>query len=129
VDQGRTAVVGADDRVAEFLSGMLVRAGFDAPQRSNAVRVAAIGAHAPDVLMIDFDHLRNDRLESLRQLRFVLPECTIVVLTSTLQVTWAKKCHLAGANGVLAAAGSEPELLEGLQHAMLTGCYTDTLVR
>jgi len=88
-------------------------------------KISEINAHAPDVLMIDLDHLPGDCLESVRQLRFVLPECTIAVLTSTFETRWAKRCHAAGACGVLPGGGSEAQILIGLQQALLTGAYTD----
>jgi DNA-binding NarL/FixJ family response regulator len=121
----KSAVLSYDGRIAESLSYVLIRCGFDWPHIWREINVSQIGAHAPDVLMIDFDHLRSDCLESVRQLRFVLPECTITVLSSTFETTWARRCHVAGACGVLPSGGSESRLLVGVQQALLTGSFTD----
>ncbi len=87
--------------------------------------VAALGRLAPDVLIADVDHLEVDPLEALRQLRFVLPECIIVVYTAGVASSWGRACHLAGATCVLSKESSEPQLTTGLRHAFQSGCFTD----
>ncbi|HLY02828.1 MAG TPA: hypothetical protein VKR56_10095 [Candidatus Cybelea sp.] len=87
--------------------------------------VAALGKLAPDVLVADVDRLEVDPLEALRQLRFVLPECVIVVYTAGVGSTWGRECHLAGASCVLSKQSSELQLTAGLRHAFQTGCFTD----
>ncbi|MGA8575521.1 MAG: hypothetical protein WB609_07535 [Candidatus Cybelea sp.] len=87
--------------------------------------VAALRKLAPDVLIADIDRQRVDPLEMLRQLRFVLPECVIVVFTGSIGPTWARACHLAGASCVLSKESRKPLLISGLRHAIKTGCYTD----
>lgn len=87
--------------------------------------VAALGKLAPDLLVADIDRLKVDPLETLRQLRFVLPECVIVVYTAAVESSWGRECHLAGASCVLSKASTESELIDGLQRALETGCFTD----
>jgi DNA-binding NarL/FixJ family response regulator len=80
---------------------------------------------APDVLIADLDGLQVDPLETLRQVRFVLPDCVIVVYTAVTKPTWGRACHLAGANCLLSKESRESELITGLRSAIQSGCYTD----
>lgn len=87
--------------------------------------VAALRKLAPDLLIADIDRQKIDPLEMLRQLRFVLPECVIVVYTGSVGRVWARACHLAGASCVLSKESRKPVLVSGLKHAIRTGCFTD----
>jgi DNA-binding NarL/FixJ family response regulator len=87
--------------------------------------VAALGKLAPDVLVADIDRLEIDPLEMLRQLRFVLPECLIVVYSGITKPSWGRACHLAGASCLLSKEAHEKQLIFGLQLAVRTGCFTD----
>ncbi len=87
--------------------------------------VATLGKLAPDILIADIDQQKVDSLEMLRQLRFVLPECVIVVYTGAGRRAWARACHLAGASCVLSKESREPLLVSGLQYAIQSGCFTD----
>ena len=80
---------------------------------------------APDILIADIDALEIDPIEVLRQLRFVLPDCVLVVYTGIGETAWARTCHLAGANGLLSKKSKEGDLAYGLQLAMRIGSYTD----
>jgi len=87
--------------------------------------IAAFGKLAPDGLIADVDRQDVDQRELLRQLRFVLPECVIVVYTGGVRGGWGRDCHLAGASCVLSKESREALLVSGLQRAMRTGCFTD----
>jgi len=87
--------------------------------------VAALGKLAPGVLIVDIDRLDVDPLEMLRRLRFVLPECVIVVYSGAVKRSWGRACHLAGASCVLSKDSHERLLISGLRHAIQTGCFTD----
>jgi DNA-binding NarL/FixJ family response regulator len=87
--------------------------------------VSELGKLAPDILIVDIDRLEIDPLEVLRRLRFVVPECVIVVYTGTMQHSWSRACHLAGANCVLSKESPESQLSVGLRSAIWGGCYTD----
>jgi DNA-binding NarL/FixJ family response regulator len=123
--QKKSAVVSGDRNATEVLSRVLRRAGFDAPICSLTVSVSALARYAPHVVMIDFDHLCGDQLESVRQIRFVLPNCAIAVVSSNFKSEWARTCHFAGASGVISGSGTSIHMTAGLQRATLTGCYTD----
>jgi hypothetical protein len=49
------------------------------------LNVAELGELKPDFLACDVDDLASDQLEFLRQVRFVLPQCIIVVSTDKLE--------------------------------------------
>jgi DNA-binding NarL/FixJ family response regulator len=89
------------------------------------VDVAALGKLAPDVLIADIDRQEVDALELLRQLRFVLPECVIVIYTGAASRAWGRACHLAGASCLLSKESREIQLTSGLRRAIETGCFTD----
>ena len=89
------------------------------------IDVVALGKLAPDVLVADVDWQEVDALEQLRQLRFVLPECVIVVYTGAAKPAWGRACHLAGASCVLSKESPEAVLVSGLRRAIETGCFTD----
>jgi len=93
------------------------------------VDVVALRAISPDLLICDLDALEVDPLETLRQLRFVLPGCIIAVYTQNTKRSWGLSCHSAGANGVLSKSSSETELAVGLKLAMSEGCFTDPRLR
>jgi DNA-binding NarL/FixJ family response regulator len=87
--------------------------------------VVALRSLAPETLVVDIDALKVDPLEMLRQLRFVLPDCVIVVYTATIESSWGRACHLAGASCVLPKEAHESQLISGLKRAIRTGCFTD----
>jgi DNA-binding NarL/FixJ family response regulator len=87
--------------------------------------VAGLAKLAPDVLIADIDLLEVDSLELIRQLRFVLPECVIVVYTAIVKPSWGRACHLAGASCVLSKKSHESQIVSGLRRAIRTGCFTD----
>src|SRR5579883_483330 len=125
MEHNRCAVLSRDKDVANLYSRVLLEAGYDCRQRSSDVRVTNLRAYAPRVLMIDVDDMRADKLESIRQLRFVLPDCAITVVSSNLQGSWAMQCHMAGANGVLSSGSGARRMIAGLKSAVRTGCFTD----
>jgi DNA-binding NarL/FixJ family response regulator len=125
MEHTRCAVLSEDKSVSNLLSDVLLKAGYDRAWCSQELGVAKLGSYSPRVLMVDFDHLVNDKLETIRQLRFVLPECSIAVVSSDLNRSWARQCHMAGANGVLSGSGDASRMLAGLLRAVRTGCYTD----
>jgi len=101
-----------------------MRSGFDGPQNFERLAIAKIAGHTPRAILVDFDHLQSDQMECIRQLRFVLPDCTIVVVSSDLHRAWAAQCHRAGATAVL--SGSDvPRMAAGLNLTVQSGCYTD----
>jgi DNA-binding NarL/FixJ family response regulator len=118
-------LAGVDPKDIPLLAAALRGAGE--PDLTIAARldVAALRQVAPDVLIADIDGLEVDRLEMLRQLRFVLPECIIVIYTDQTESSWGRACHLAGANCLLSKEAHESQLKTGLRSAIRTGCFTD----
>jgi DNA-binding NarL/FixJ family response regulator len=89
------------------------------------INVTALGRAAPQLLVLDIDGLETDPIEMLRMTRFVLPQCSIAVYTLTLQLDWARSCHIAGANCLLSKRAGELDIITGLRSALATGCFTD----
>jgi DNA-binding NarL/FixJ family response regulator len=117
------AAVDPDD--VQMLGRALKGAGETGYALVALLEVAALGRLAPGVLLADVDHLEVDPLEALRQLRFVLPDCIIVVYTAGVGSSWGRACHLAGASCVLSKKSSELQLTTGLRLAFQNGCFTD----
>ncbi|MDQ2993057.1 MAG: hypothetical protein M3R30_09610 [Candidatus Eremiobacteraeota bacterium] len=108
-----------------MLIAVLERAGLAMSPSVASLDVVELGKLAPDVLVADLDALTVDPLERLRQLRFVLPSCIIVVYTANNTRAWGVEYHLAGANAVLSKASTEAELAAGVRSALQRGCFTD----
>jgi len=87
--------------------------------------VVALGKLKPELLVVDIDAVETDKLEMLRQIRFVLPGCVIIVFTADTERTWGLACHVAGANGMLAKDSDAKVIAEGVRGAVVNGCYTD----
>lgn len=114
-----------DPKHIPLLGAALIGAGEPGLTIVAHLDVAALGRLSPDVLIADIDRLDVDPLEMLRQMRFVLPECVIVVYSGSVKRSWSRACHLAGASCVLSKESRESQLVFGLQHAMQSGCFTD----
>jgi DNA-binding NarL/FixJ family response regulator len=117
-----------DPKDIPLLSAALKGAGEPGLTVVAHLDVAELAKLAPDVLIADVDRQAVDPLELLRQLRFVLPECVIVVYTEAVERSWGRACHLAGASCVLSKESRKPLLVSGLQHAIQSGCFTDPRV-
>ena len=115
-----------DPEVILLLGAALKGAGESGHTIVARLDVGALGKLAPNVLIADIDRLEVDPLEALRQLRFVLPECLIVVYTAGVEPSWGRACHLAGASCVLSKKSPESQLTAGLRRALHTGCFTDS---
>jgi DNA-binding NarL/FixJ family response regulator len=114
-----------DPEDIQLLSAALKGAGESALSILARLDVAELGRLRPDVLIADVDHLDVDPLEALRQIRFVLPECTIAVYTAKTTSIWGRACHLAGVSCLLSKASCKSELVIGLRSAIRIGCFTD----
>jgi DNA-binding NarL/FixJ family response regulator len=114
-----------DSKDVPLLSFALKGAGEPALTIVAHLVVPELGKLSPDVLVADIDRVQVDALEMLRQLRFVLPNCAIVVYTSLMESSWGRACHLAGANGVLSKDSDASQLADGLRRTIRVGCFTD----
>ena len=108
-----------------LLSAALKGAGERPVAAVARLNVGELSKVKPDVLIVDIDNLQSDSFEMVRQIRFVLPDCTLIVFTDSKKLEWGRKCHLAGANGVLSKESNESQLASGLYHAIESGCFTD----
>lgn len=122
----RTCCLAALDPQDIPLLGAALKSAGESPLTVVArLDVTELGKLAPDVLVVDLDKAKTDRLELLRQLRFVLPECVMIVYTADPKPGWARSCHLAGANALLSKLSDESQLANGLRLGIRGGCFTD----
>ena len=121
----RCCLAGVDSDAVPYLTTVLSGAGLGTLAGITTMNVSKVAENAPTVIVCDVDALNVDKLERLRQLRFVLPESIIAVYTGQLEEPWAASCHLAGASCVLSKASSRTELSLGIRAAIRSGCYTD----
>jgi len=118
-------LAGVDPNDVPLLGAALKSAGEPGLAIVAPLGVAELRKLAPGLLVADVDRLAVDQLELLRQIRFVLPDCVIVVYTAVAKLSWARACHLAGATCVLSKESPQSQIASGLRHAMRSGCYTD----
>ena len=118
-------LAGIDRTKVPAFGSALQMAGVLARPVTARLDVTELGRLAPNLLVCDVDHLKVDALELLRQVRFVLPECLIVVYTDVMKSTWGVSCHLAGVNCMLSKDADERTLAHGLRNTLHSGCYTD----
>jgi DNA-binding NarL/FixJ family response regulator len=114
-----------DSEGTELLGAALRGAGESALAVIAPLDVVGLAKLAPGILIADVDRLEVDPLEMLRRLRFVLPDCIIVVYTAMREESWVRDCHLAGANCLLCKDSGEDELISGLRQVIRSGCWTD----
>jgi DNA-binding NarL/FixJ family response regulator len=118
-------LAGIDSSMVPLLSNVLKAAGELPLATLTRLDVAELRRVAPDLLVCDVDGIAVDPLELLRQVRFVLPDSLIAVYTGVMKRTWGVACHFAGANCLLSKDSTVAQLAEGLESALLSGCYTD----
>src|ERR1700684_3538403 len=94
-------LAGVDTAAVEMFGAVLRAVGLRAAATLMPLDVVQLHAAAPELLVCDLDGLDVDPLELLRQIRFVLPNCTIAVFTGIMDRRWGAACHLAGANCLL----------------------------
>jgi DNA-binding NarL/FixJ family response regulator len=117
-------LAGIDRSAAPIFARILAANGFAAPVHAR-LDVRVLGLLGPSVLICDLDGLAIDALEFLRQVRFVLPDCTIAVSTGVTERAWGVACHLAGANALLAKDAGEAATAAGIRAVLASGCFTD----
>jgi DNA-binding NarL/FixJ family response regulator len=110
---------------ALLFTEVLKKAGAPMGVVAARVNVPEIGKLAPAVLVCDLDALTTDPLEMLRQLRFVLADCVVIVYTTSDRREFGLEAHKAGANGVLSKESTIDELARGLRASLRSGCFTD----
>jgi DNA-binding NarL/FixJ family response regulator len=123
----RSCIAGNRASRIPLLTASLASSGYPDPVICPRINVTELGRSAPDLLVLDVDDIEVDPLELIRRTRFVLPGCTIVVYSGLLRQSWAKSCHLAGANCVLSKWSNAAQLVAGLSQALSSGSFTDPM--
>jgi DNA-binding NarL/FixJ family response regulator len=118
-------LAGIDEDKVAMLSAVLRDAGTRSPVLVMGLNVTELSKAALALVLCDIDGLTIDSLETLRRLRFRLPDCVIAVYTKDTKRAWGLACHLAGANCLLSKDATEAELCDGLRDALQSGCFTD----
>ncbi len=118
-------MAGIEEKATATLVVALREAGIRDPATTARLNVTVLGKLKPELIVCDIDDLNVDPLETLRQLRFVLPKCLIAVFTGLETEGWGLACHLAGANCLLSKKSTRTELVVGLRDTLIHGCYTD----
>jgi DNA-binding NarL/FixJ family response regulator len=121
----KCCLAGIDRSLIPMFSGVFLGAGAPTLLSLARLNVAELNEMRPTLLVCDVDGVDVDALELLRRIRFVLPECLIVVYTSVIEHGWSIKCHLAGVNAMLSKDSNERLLAEGIRSVLRSGCYTD----
>jgi DNA-binding NarL/FixJ family response regulator len=117
------AGIGADQTA--ILLDALGAAASNLPADLATFNVAELGRLSPELLVCDMDDQGNAGFEKIRQIRFVLPACLIIVFTNSLKSSWAVAAHLAGANAIVSKRATLEELIVGIKTTVSSGCYTD----
>jgi len=118
-------LAGIDVAARRRLSSILRTAGETTMPVVEPIDVRSLSRLQPDLLLVDLDDLIVDRLETLRQLRFVLPNCVIAVISADESRSWALGAHIAGANAMLSTHASDAAIAAGVKNAVMSGCFTD----
>jgi DNA-binding NarL/FixJ family response regulator len=121
----KCCLAGIDRSLIPMFTGVFIAAGVPTLLSAARLDVVELCALRPNLLVCDVDAVEVEPLELLRQLRFVLPECLIVLFTDLMLRSWSIECHLAGVNAMLSKDSSERHLADGVRSVMRSGCYTD----
>ncbi len=121
----RSCLAGIVPAAVPSLTSALAGAGCQLPLVAERVNVTRLGISRPDLLVVDIDALDVDPIETLRMVRFVLPNCIIAVYTNRRNLSWVRECHIAGANCVLSKESDRAALNFGLKRTLRLGCFTD----
>jgi hypothetical protein len=124
-ERGNAYLVGPAPITERLFGHILRREGYSGLYPTASLSVTQLAEAAPTFLLIDFRDLDLDQLETLRQIRFVLPRSIIAVYSEDSSTAWAYECHLAGANCMLAKGSRGRAMASGIHRAIQGGCYTD----
>lgn len=82
---------------------------------SAAEAVAAAQRLRPDIVVLDIQMPQQDGLTAARQIRELLPETAIAIVSAHRDTEWVVRAAQAGANGYVPKDGSLPEMLDVLR--------------
>ncbi|HEY9475343.1 MAG TPA: response regulator transcription factor [Mycobacteriales bacterium] len=86
---------------------------------SAAEAVEAAARLRPDIVVLDIQMPRQDGLTAARQIRELLPDTIITVLSAYQEPDWVVRAARAGANGYVTKNGSLPEMLDVLRRVRI----------
>ncbi|HEY8298360.1 MAG TPA: response regulator [Candidatus Baltobacteraceae bacterium] len=121
----KTYVIERLSVVVPYLTSILSSADLDVMRVTEYVDYSYMHRTAPDVVFADIDFFRNDAPSTIRKMRRQSPQSLICVYTSQMAASWAKLCHVAGANAVLTKLSTDSELLVAVRSTLAVGAYTD----
>jgi DNA-binding NarL/FixJ family response regulator len=84
---------------------------------SVAEGVEAVGAHLPDVVMMDFELPDGDGAKATRMIKALYPDVRIVMLTARTDRQAARRCIAAGCSGFVNKTDAVEELVEAITAA------------
>ncbi|HEX5493901.1 MAG TPA: response regulator transcription factor [Mycobacteriales bacterium] len=73
----------------------------------------------PDIVVLDIQMPRQDGLTAARQIRELLPDTIITVLSAHQESEWVVRAAQAGVNGYVTKDGSLPDMLDVLRRVRL----------
>lgn len=91
---------------------------------SAAAAVEAARRLRPDLVVLDIQLPQEDGLSAARQIRALLPDTAITVVSAHRDPDWVVRAAQAGANGYVAKDGSFPELLDVLRRVRVGSMLT-----
>jgi CheY-like chemotaxis protein len=122
---GRPHVLVVDDLpiMRAAVRRLLEHAGMTVVAETGAAEqtIAALAAHAPDVVLIDLRMTRMDVLGVIRRLRQAHPAVQVVVHTGSSRSDLLQRAVEAGATGVPSRDGTPWELVRAIDRAYRTG--------
>lgn len=86
---------------------------------SAAEAVEATQRLRPDIVLLDIQMPRQDGLAAARQIRELLPDTIITVLSAHQEPDWVVRAAQAGVNGYVTKDGSLPDMLDVLRRVQI----------
>jgi DNA-binding NarL/FixJ family response regulator len=92
--------------------------------RSAAEAVSAARRLRPDMVVLDIQMPDGDGISAARQIRALLPNTPIAMVTAHRDPSWVVRAAQVGANGYIPKDGSLPEILDVLRRMRVGGMLT-----
>lgn len=117
---GTVLVVDDEAHIRKFVSMMIESLGnalvFQAAHGREALQIYE--RERPDLVLLDVNMPRFDGLQTLRELKHLYPECTVVMLTSLVNRQTVEECLHLGAVGYL-RKDNPPEEMTAQLHRII----------
>lgn len=121
---GTVLVVDDESHIRKFVSMMIELLGHAVVlQAANGNEALLIyERERPDLVLLDVNMPRFDGLQTLRELKRLYPECTVVMLTSLVNRQTVEECLHLGAVGYL-RKDNPPDEMSGQLQKIVTDCF------